>query len=861
MLQRSPAFTLAPVPVPAARISLRLRPIQISMPSEPLPVESVLPQLAETLATSSRAILVAPPGAGKSTRVPLALLQAGWLGGQRVLLLEPRRIAARAVARFMAQSLGEGVGQTVGYRMRGESRVGPHTRVEVVTEGVLTRLIQADPALEGVGLVIFDEFHERSLHADLGLALTAQVQELLRSDLRLLVMSATIDAERVADLLGGVPVIESHGRMHPVTTHYLEAPVGGPIEPAMAQSIQKALRAHPGDLLAFLPGVGEIRRTAERLASLEPSIDVLPLHGALPPAEQDRALRPSPLGCRKVVLATPIAQTSLTVQGVQVVIDGGYTRAPRYSPRTGMARLETVRVSIAAADQRRGRAGRLGPGVCYRLWTEAEHRHLLPADRPEILEADLTALALELAAWGVCDAQELKWLDPPPAAAYAQAVVLLKHLKALDSQGRITERGRRSLELGAHPRLAHMLLQATPLGLGDLACELAALLGERDLFRGDDARNSDIRLRVEALRGAGPGSHLRVESSVVHRLRSDVRQLQHALGLRQTDTPSDVDHSGLLLAFAYPDRIAKRRGTRDYLLQNGRGATLAHGAELGPEPSPYCVAAALDDRGPASRILLAAPIAQSDLTQHFADSLQTEDEIGWDPQAQAVRARRRTRLGAIIMEEVPVPRPDPQKVYEALLAGIRSEGLAILPWTQSARSLRQRLQFMHHWDPSWPDVSDEALLDTLEAWLGPFLHGMARRTELQRVSLAQALLALLPWEHRAALDELVPTHWVVPSGSRIRIDYSEPEAPVLAVRLQEMFGLQQTPRIAGERVPVTLQLLSPAGRPVQVTQDLAGFWRDTYFDVRKDLRGRYPKHSWPDDPLQATPTSRTRRER
>ncbi|HWI61989.1 MAG TPA: ATP-dependent helicase HrpB [Symbiobacteriaceae bacterium] len=808
-----------------------------------LPIEPVLPALQENLRTGTNAVLVAPPGAGKTTRVPLALLEEPWLAGRQILMLEPRRLAARAAARYMAASLGEQVGETVGFRVRLETRVGPKTRIEVITEGVLTRLLQEDPALERAGIVIFDEFHERSLHADLGLALCLQSQALLRADLRLLVMSATLDTQPVAALLGDVPIISSEGRSYPVETRYLEQRNQGRVETAMVRAIEQALRTEAGDVLAFLPGAGEIRRVQEGLPAT-PGVSVLPLHGTLSSEEQDRAIQPAATA-RKVVLATSIAETSLTVEGVRVVIDSGLSRVPRFSPRTGMTRLETVPVSRASADQRRGRAGRLGPGVCYRLWTEAEDRQLVVRSTPEILEADLAPLALELAAWGVTDAAELSWLDPPPLAALTQARDLLMQLGALHPNGTITPHGRQMAELGLHPRLAHMILAAVPLDLGGLACELAALLGERDILRGE--ADADLRHRVEALRRA-PGEVRRVALEATHLKRS----FQIAPHQKQ-----DPDATGLLLAFAYPDRIAVRRSTGRFLLRNGRGA--AFGEIQALSDAEYLVAADLGDQGAESRIYLAAPISLSDLQEHFAGQITEERLVAWDPAVQAVRGRRRTRLGACTLREGPLADPDPEETLRALLDGIRKEGPAILPWTKQARQLQERLLFMHHQDPTtWPDASDEALITGIDDWLAPHLYGMRSRDDLQRLRLAEILEERLTREQRRELEAQAPTHIAVPSGSRIPVDYSDPANPVLAVRLQEMFGLPETPRIGRGRIPLTLHLLSPAHRPVQVTQDLASFWRTGYFEVRKDLRGRYPKHYWPEDPWNATPTNRTR---
>jgi len=791
------------------------------------------------------------------------------------------------------------VGQTVGYRVRRETHVGPATRIEVVTEGVLTRMLQADPALEGVGLVIFDEFHERSLHADLGLALCLQAQELFRPDLRILVMSATLDAGPVAKLLGDVPIVRTEGRSFPVATYYLGRLVGGsaartaaPWEAARAMeqgvenAVRKALAETDGDILAFLPGAREIRRVQERLADLAgQGVRVVPLHGNLPHQAQDEALAPSPPGTRKVVLSTAIAETSLTVPGVRVVVDSGWMRVARFSPRTGMTRLETVRVSKAAADQRRGRAGRLGPGVCYRLWSEEEEA-LFPAfNRPEVLDADLASCALELALWGVSDPGELRWLDPPPAAAFNQARELLIQLDALDLGGRVTAHGKRMAELGLHPRLAHMILAAIPLGLGETACVLAALLEERDILRGEGiAPDADIRLRLEVMAAeTGARGHLRgrarrsqkedeaaaggaataagtastrwgVDWDAVRRVQEEAQHLMELAGAsKEPKGGIDVDKCGLLLAFAFPDRIGARRPSGGYLLRNGRGAAFSSGQSLANEM--YIVAADLDDKGADSRIALAAPVGLQELHAHFSHHIETEELVAWDSEAKRIVARKRRRLGAIVLDEEPLIHPDPGQVLRALIDGIRQEGLEILPWSKAAKRLRERMAFMRFVDPSWPDVSDKSLLEGLETWLGPYLAGVRSAAELEGVDLIASLEGMLSWEQRQKLDEWAPSHVAVPSGSRLPVDYSNPEAPTLSVRLQEVFGLRETPRIAGGRVPLTMELLSPAHRPVQVTKDLASFWRDAYFEVRKELRGRYPKHYWPDDPTSAQATA------
>ncbi|MEI6558808.1 MAG: ATP-dependent helicase HrpB [Rhodospirillaceae bacterium] len=815
-----------------------------------LPIVPLLPELRAALAGAGVAVLQAPPGAGKTTGVPPALLGEAWLDGRKIMVLEPRRLAARAAARRMAAELGEEVGGTVGYRVRFDSRTGPATRIEVVTDGVFLRQLQDDPTLPGVGAVLFDEFHERRLDCDLVLALCLEARAALRGDLRLAVMSATLDGEPVAALLGGAPLITSAGRSFPVETVYLPFDSGTRIEDAVAAAVRRALAGESGDVLAFLPGTAEIRRTLARLeGSVDPAVILAPLYGDLGLDQQDQAIRPSPPGRRKVVLATAIAETSLTIEGVRVVIDGGLMRLPRFDPGSGMSRLETLRVSRASADQRRGRAGRTQPGVCYRLWPEAGQRALAPFSPPEILSADLAPLALELADWGLAEAGSLAWLDPPPAAALAQAQGLLRQLGAIDAGGAITGHGRAMAALGAHPRLAHMMVRGRALGQGALACALAALLGERDILHGT-ARDADLRTRVELMVAGGRGSGQAVRQ-VAAQLRRQLR-----VGAEEALEPA---HTGALLALAYPDRIARRRpgGGGQYRLANGRGAVLPPADPLAAHD--WLAVADLDGDKREARLFLAAPLTLAEIEDGFAELIETVDFVAWDERDQAVQARRQRRLGALILADEALAEPGRDRVVAALLAGIRLHGLGLLPWSETVGRWRARVAFLRRTlGDDWPDLSDGALLLGLEDWLAPRLDGCCRASHLKRLNLQEILEDRLDWTQRRALESLAPDHLTVPSGSCLPLDYSG-EAPVLAVKLQEMFGARETPSVAGGRVPVVLHLLSPARRPVQVTRDLAGFWASGYREVKADLKGRYPRHPWPDNPLAAPPTARTKR--
>jgi ATP-dependent helicase HrpB len=834
-----------------------------------LPIDAALPALTAALLEKRAAVLEAPPGAGKSTVVPLALLREPWAARGRIVMLEPRRLAARAVAVRMAHTLGEAVGATVGYRMRQVTKVSRATRIEVVTEGVLTRMLQEDAALEGVAALIFDEFHERSLQADLGLALTLDARANLNPGLRVLVMSATLDGAAVARLIGDAPLISAPGRSFPVTARYLAS--GLPLLPGvgargetperrLTQLILRALAEESGDLLVFLPGAREIRRVQAGLSSaqLPAHVRVLPLFGDLAGGEQDAALAPAAPGVRKVVLSTNIAETSLTIPGVRVVVDSGLVRRARFDPATGMSRLETQRISRAAAEQRQGRAGRTEAGVCYRAWGEGAHASLAPFAAPEILEADLAPLALELAGWGVREAGTLRWLDPPPAAQLASARDLLGVLGALDQEGRISVHGRQMRALPVHPRLAHMLLCAVRLGEVPLASELAALLAERDLLRGAGAaRDADLRTRLELLRGAA--RHEGVDRGTLERARRAARELARQVGGGAArGSPGEVARAGLLLAFAYPDRIAQRRsgaGGR-YQLANGRGASFPEAQSLAQQE--FIVAVDLDDAERDARILLAAPLSRADLMEHFAPDLKRAETVAWDSRAQAVSARRTVSLGALVLEDKPLPEVPRDAALAAMLAGVRELGVAALPWDRDAQDLRARLAFVRTTlkddAARWPQVCDEALAGSLGEWLAPWLQGVTRREQLARVPLAQALRALLSYEQQRELDAWAPTHLTMPTGSRIRVDYRDASAPAASVRLQEVFGLASTPCLGRAQVPVTLKLLSPAQRPLQVTRDLASFWRGAYAEVRKDMRGRYPRHHWPEDPLEAQAT-------
>jgi ATP-dependent helicase HrpB len=823
--------------------------------SPAFPIDPLLPDILRSLAAHPRLVLEAPPGAGKTTRVPPALLDAPWLGGRRVLMLEPRRVAARAAAGFMAKQRGEAVGETVGYRIRFESKVSAATRIEVVTEGILTRMIQDDPTLDGVGALVFDEFHERHLSADLGLALALDVQAQLREDLRIVVMSATLDGDRLARFLDA-PRLSSEGRGHPVTLTHFPARRDEPWQAQLRRCVEHALAAHPGDLLVFLPGQREIAQAHKVLAGAlgEDRQELLPLHGDLPVEEQTRVLQPAPDGRRRIVLATNVAESSVTLPGVRVVIDSGLAREPRYDPNSGFSRLETVAISQASADQRAGRAGRVAEGWCYRLWPESQR--LEPARRAEIHQVELAALALELAAWGEAD---LRFLDPPPPGALASARELLQRLGALDGSA-ITAFGRRLLALGTHPRLAAMLLAPEDAAERALACDLAALVEARDPLRG--SRRDDWAARWQALAAYRAG-RVPAEASRAALAAIDQAAKQWRRRLR-IDTPPPADapahRLGDLLLHAFPDRIARQHPAdpRRYQLANGRSARLFDDSALYGEPWLVASELRLEERD--SLILRAAPLDQARLERDFPNRLVEEDRVIWDAQRRGIAAVRERRFDRIVLETKPLARPDPARYADALVDAVRQLGLDALPWSDSLAQWRERVRCLREWLPELglPDLGDEALLATLEDWLKPALAGKTRLDALGADELAEALKAGIDWHLRQRIDQLAPVRITVPSGMARPIEYRHGEAPVLAVKLQELFGLADTPRIADGRVPLTLHLLSPAGRPLQVTRDLKGFWERTYPEVKKEMKGRYPRHPWPDDPWTATATHRAK---
>lgn len=844
------------------------------MPAD-YPVESIFPALRSALGKGGAIILSAPPGSGKTTVVPPALLTEPWLRGRKIIILEPRRLAARMAAERMADMLGEAVGKTIGYQMRFESKVSAETRIEVLTEGILIRRLQNDPELQDVGLVIFDEFHERNLHSDLALAFCLDIQQALRQDLRLLIMSATLDTEALTTFLNNAPVITAEGKAFPVAIEYVPPagqewfrdPPASEIIQHTVSAVRRALAERQGDILVFLPGVGEIKSAAEKIAAFvgHGDIETHPLFGDLPKTEQAKALLPSPQGRRKIVLATNIAETSLTIEGIMTVIDSGWRRISRFSPNTGLNHFATVRISKAAALQRANRAGRLAPGHCYRLWSKGLEQSMNPFALPEILEADLASLALELACWGTNDFRQLKWLTPPPQAAYDQAKNLLQALGVLDHHGSITAMGRQMAGTPVHPRLAHMILEAQKLGLSGLACDLAAILSERDILKKSSGPlPTDIGDRLDILdqyrsHGRHAAEKLGADPAACSRVEKNSLQLKKLFRARP-DRFNPEAHS-LLLACAFPDRIGQRRPAPldTYLLANGRGVRLPEHDRL--KKQRYLAIALLDAGKADGRIFLAAAIEEETIRKYFASRITSVDHIAWDEKLQGVVAERREVFHALTLSASPIKTADPEAVVRAMITGIQQLGLDSLPWDKKALSLRARLQFLHRHQPEagWPDLSDQQMLTTLDTWLAPYLQGITRRVQLKNLNLEEILRNMLSWESQRILDSDAPVSIQVPSGSRVKLSYPADETPVLAVRIQELFGLTETPRILGNRLPVMVHLLSPAHRPMQVTRDLASFWREVYPEVKKELKGRYPRHHWPDDPLTACPTAHAKR--
>ena len=813
--------------------------------STTLPIDAALPDLTAALRASPNAVLVAPPGAGKTTGVPLALMNEPWATG-RILMLEPRRVAARAAAERMASVLGEKVGGTVGYSIRHESAVSADTRIEVITEGILTRRMQRDPALEDVSAVLFDEYHERSIHADLGLALCLDAQSALREDLRLLAMSATLDGEAVGAVMGNAPTVRSEGRAYPVETRWLDTPwkrQNAPrdaFEAAVAACVSRAMTEEDGDALVFLPGVREIERVQGMLDQTE--YDVRPIHGSLPFAKQRAALQPGDR--RRVVLATAIAETSLTIEGVRIVVDGGLSRRALFDAGAGMTRLVTRRVSRASADQRRGRAGRTEPGVCYRLWTKGEEGGFAPSDPPEIAEADLAPLALDLAVWGIKDPSALQWLDTPPPNAFTQAQELLADLGALDATGGATAHGKALAEMPLHPRLAHLRVNGRAAGAGGRAADLAAILEERDPLRGAGV---DLSLRLEALRGNAPHA----DRAALARIKDTAKRLRKGDGKALSP--------GALVALAYPERVAMRRPGEAprYIMQGGKGA-IFHDTGDGLAGEPYLAIAHLDGNPREAKIRLAAAITRSEIDAAFGERIEEQNICVWNTRTRVVDARTQLKLGALVLEDRPWKSADPDQIAMAAAEGVRALGLGCLPWSDGGARYRDRVRWLHaQGQGDMPDWSDDALLDTLDDWLTRHLGRVRKEADFANLDLGSILREQLDWNGQQTLDRLAPSALETPAGTKAKIDYAS-DPPALEVRIQEMFGETRHPSIAGGSVPLLIRFLSPARRPVQVTADLPGFWANSYSDVRKDMRGKYPRHPWPEDPTVADATNRVK---
>jgi ATP-dependent helicase HrpB len=811
-----------------------------------LPIYSILPELRAALSGSDTVILQAAPGAGKSTAVPLELLNEPWLDGKKILMLEPRRLAARSVARRMADTLKEDCGDTVGYRVRFDNQISAKTKIEVLTEGILTRMIQEDPSLENTGLVIFDEFHERSLHADLALALCREAQQVLRTDLRILIMSATLDSANLSALLGNAPVITSTGRQFPIRYEYLNPDASEHIALQMSRAIRQAWTKEEGDILAFFPGAGEITRTKELLENSIPEALLYPLYGDLTAREQDKAIQPDPSGLRKIVLATSIAETSLTIEGIKVVVDCGLARVPKFDPRSGLSKLETIKVTQDAADQRAGRAGRLGPGVCYRLWTQASHQHLLPQRTPEILEADLSPTLLELARWGVTDVKSLSWLSPPPSASISQASDLLNVLEAL-SNGKISEEGKQLSRLPTHPRIARMLLKADAHDLKPLACDVAALLEERDPLPRE--QGADLSLRLDALRKYRRKIPVQADKNVLDRIERLSSQWHSLLKCKKEEQPADPYNIGQLLFYAYPERVARRREKENYRLANGRIARLSDKQDPLSE-TDWIVVAQLDGGSGEGKIFSAAPVDPLALKEKFT----TRETLDWDYQKGVMISRSEVRYGEILVESKNLSNPDPEEKAQLLCTVIKKEGRLLFDWNEDIENIQARMISLAAWQPdgNWPDWSDEYLFTYPDEWILPYLSGIKKREDFEKLDIKTILQSTLSWDQQQKIDLLAPLFIEVPSGSNVKLLYKKDGSdPVLSVRLQELFGLPETPQINQGKTKVLIHLLSPGYKPVQVTQDLKSFWNNTYQEIRKELKIRYPKHSWPEDPWTA----------
>ncbi len=814
------------------------------MTFSPLPIDAILPDLLVALEHNTRAVLVAEPGAGKTTRIPLALLDAPWCNHGKIIVLEPRRLAARAAARRMAHTLGERVGETVGYRVRMDSKITAKTRIEVVTEGVFTRMILDDPELSGVAAVLFDEYHERSMDCDLGLALALDVQEALRDDLRIVPMSATLDAAEVSRLLDDAPVLKSEGRQYPVETRYLGRDPHRRLEDQVARAVLFALAEETGSVLVFLPGQGEIKRAQSLLEGrVAGDVDIAPLYGALDSKAQDLAVRPAQSGRRKVVLTTAIAQTSLTIEGVRIVIDSGLSRVPRYDPQTGLTRLETVKVSRATAEQRKGRAGRVEPGICYRLWEEAQTKALPAAEKPEILESDLSGLVLDVANWGVSDPEQLKFMTPPPAAAWSEARELLKELDALEEDGALTKAGRDLAALPLHPRLGHMLMQAAQEEQAELASLIAVIIGEHGL----GGRSTDLRDRLRRL--------MQDQSQRGKEARAQAKRWVKMVGSNSSQR-ANFEDAGDILSLAYPDRIAQQRGARgSFRLANGRGAQLEESETFYGEK--FLSIAEVTGTAARARILLAAPLSFKELESRYASHIREKEHVQFTPDG-SIKAVRQRVLGKLVLEETKITNPDPEAITEALLEQITRKGAARLPWSKDQLRYRGRVNYLRETvGKQWPDLSDAELSSDM-SWLRPFLAGKTAMAQVDASVLGDALATLVPWELGSELDKQAPSHFVVPTGSRVPIDYDGEQGPMLSVRVQELFGLAEHPSICGGQIQLVLQLLSPAQRPIQITKDLPGFWKGSWADVKADMKGQYPKHPWPDNPLDAEATRRAK---